>query len=100
MYVSLAALKYLKRAPHFLSVLKIRHATKLDKKLPTKEEIPQLVAKILNIDFPYVYGKRGAFLPENYDMADAINCGLAWIKLQQRKPIKSKKKINESKSSI
>ena len=58
----------------------MRHAIKLSKVLPKKEEIPELVAKILNIKFPYVFNKKQKQIIENQDMADSIALILAYIK--------------------
>jgi Holliday junction resolvasome RuvABC endonuclease subunit len=73
-----------------LNVLKIRHAIKKDKILPKKEEIPELVAEILGIDFPWVE-RKGKIRIENYDVADSIAVALAYIKLQQSSPKKHKR---------
>lgn len=95
--VGLAVLNHYGTSPVLLNVLKIRHAIKIDT-LPSKEEIPELVAKHLNIDFPYKYktkGKaKGKIAVESYDMADGIAVGLAFIKLSKPKAkIVKKKKI-------
>lgn len=78
--VGLAVLNRLNKPPIMYNVLKVRHAIKLSKVLPKKEEIPELVAKILNIKFPYVFNKKQKQIIENQDMADSIALILAYIK--------------------
>ncbi|MCP6726354.1 hypothetical protein NL526_30315, partial [Klebsiella pneumoniae] len=51
--VCLLAYDYLKKQPELFNVMSIRHALKLNKILPKKEEMPELVAKHLEIKFPY-----------------------------------------------
>lgn len=97
--VGLTVLETLHQEPYLLSVMSIRHALKLNKKFPKKEEIPELVAHYLKIDFPYYYKKNKKNDPSNkvkslkltpkiaiesYDVADAIAVGLAFIKLQEK----------------
>jgi Holliday junction resolvasome RuvABC endonuclease subunit len=78
--VCLAAYDQLGRLPYLYTVLKVRHAIKLDKTLPKKEDMPELVAKILKIKFPYLL-KNGKIIVENYDRADAVAVVLAHLKL-------------------
>lgn len=78
--------------PEALNVLKIRHTIKLSKKLPIKEEIPELVAKHLGIQYPWQYKinkrtKEQKIMVESYDMADSMAVAIAWI-LEKRKPKK------------
>jgi Holliday junction resolvasome RuvABC endonuclease subunit len=85
------------KSPTLLNVMKIRHAIKTDKKLPSKEEIPNLVATHLLMEFPWIFNKKGKVIEENYDMADAIAVGLAFIKIKDielapKKESKKKKK--------
>jgi hypothetical protein len=85
--------------PQALNVLKIRHALKLTKKLPIKEEIPDLVAYHLGIEYPWLYKinkrtKQQVIKEESYDIADSIAVGLAFIKI---KSIPIKKKILRKK---
>jgi len=70
--------------PRVMNVLKIRHAIKKDKKLPHKDDVPELVADILGIDFPWEYKtnrrtKKKEKRVENWDVADAIAVALAHI---------------------
>lgn len=90
--IGLAALDHLKKVPHLFNVMKIRHGLKSCKELPKKEEIPELVAKHLNIPFPYLYkkprvakkSKKPPPAPKldivNYDRADAIAVALYYLK--------------------
>lgn len=74
------------KEPVILNVMKIRHCLKTNKKLPSKEDMPELVAKHLRIKFPY-YKKtikktgKQKILSESNDVADAIAVALAHIKL-------------------
>lgn len=93
--VGLAVFNHSGRAPTLLNVMKIRHALKLDKKLPTKEEIPDLVAFHLNLgEFPWRLNKKEKVMEENYDMADAMAVALTFIKISavELKPKKTSKK--------
>ena len=54
------------------NVMAIRHGIKLTKELPKKEAIPELVAGILGIKFPYKLNKKSLPVKENNDTADAI----------------------------
>lgn len=85
--VGLAAFEFLGKSPELISVMSIRHGIKLSKPLPKKEEIPELVAKHLNIKFPYVYKKDGLSIRnESYDMADSIAVALFYsMKLGSKK---------------
>lgn len=79
--VGLAIFNHAGHSPHLLNVMKIRHALKKDKELPPKETIPELVAEHLSIEFPWRFNKKEKVIVENYDVADAIAVGLAFIKL-------------------
>lgn len=94
--VGLAIYNHSGKSPELLNVMKIRHAIKLDKVLPPKEDIPDLVAHHLNMSFPWVLNKKAKPIVENYDMADAMAVGLACIKIKDveampKKPLKKKK---------
>ena len=82
--VGLAVYEKTGTPPFLFNVMKIRHAIKEDKKLRPKEEIPELVARILDIDFPYVLSKRGSRVKENFDIADSIACALCHIFLERK----------------
>ena len=80
-----------KTSPELFSVLSIRHALKLTKVLPKKEDMSELVAHHLNINFPYEKNRKGNLKVENGDLADSIAVGLYYaFKLTNK--IKSKKK--------
>jgi len=70
--VGLCSFDYLSKSPTLYNVLSIRHGIKLTKKLPDKTEIPEVVAKLLNIKYDYKIGKKGKVLDENFDRADAL----------------------------
>jgi Holliday junction resolvasome RuvABC endonuclease subunit len=74
--VGLIAYDYLKCVPELFSVMSIRHGLKLNKILPKKEQIPELVAQRLGITFPYLYDKKGKIKMESYDMADGVAVAL------------------------
>ena len=90
--VGLAIYEMTNKPPELLNVMTIRHKLKFDKKLPPKEEMPDVVAKHLNVDFPYYTKttKKGktTILPHTYDVADAIAVGLAYIKIESSKSAK------------
>jgi Holliday junction resolvasome RuvABC endonuclease subunit len=94
MTLRLAILDEFNIQPVALNVLKIRHALKLTKTIPPKEDMPELVAKHLGINFPYVYRKNRKKEPViadcSYDMADAIAVALTFVKVKSI-PIKIKK---------
>lgn len=83
--------------PFVYNVLTIRHALKFDKKLPAKEDIPEIVARHLNINFPYEYKinrktKQQDIKIESYDVADSVAVALAHIKnTTEIKPLKNKR---------
>jgi Holliday junction resolvasome RuvABC endonuclease subunit len=91
--ICLAAYDYLQLAPTLYSVLSIRHGLKLNGVFPAKEDIPDLVAKHLGIQFPWEYGKKGKVKVENYDKADGIAVALyhAFVLLGRTKKKKAKK---------
>ncbi len=101
--VCLTIRELLGTAPELFSVMSIRHGLKLNKILCKKEEMPELVAKHLEITFPYEYiskGKnKGKPAPESYDKADAIAVGLYYAKilLGQIKRPKTKADKTEAK---
>lgn len=74
--VCLLAYDYLQVSPTLFNVMSIRHGIKKNKELPKKEDIPELVAEHLNINFPYEVNKKGTKKVENYDMADSIAVAL------------------------
>jgi hypothetical protein len=92
--VSLLAYDYLAKPPELLNVLSIRHGIKLTKILPKKEEIPELVAKHLNIVYPYEYTTRSKKLcVENFDRADGIAVALYYAFLLSGKIKPKKEKV-------
>jgi len=86
------------KEPVLLNVMKIRHTLKKTPVFPKKEEMPELVAEHLGIEFPYEYNRNGKIKTESYDVADAIAVGLAHIKIQSSpKPVKKSKKKKKKK---
>lgn len=92
--------------PQALNVLKIRHALKINNILPSKEEIPSLVAKHLCIKYPWLYKinkktKQEVIMTESYDVADAIAVALSYIilKFKQVKKKTTKKKTTKKKTT-
>lgn len=79
----LAAYEEMNKLPEIISVMTIRSKIKLDKQIPKKEEVPEIVAKHLNIAFPYrtklLKNGKEKIIAENADVADGIAVGLAFI---------------------
>lgn len=98
------------KAPYLYNAMRIRHAIKLDKTLPPKEEIPNVVATILGFTFDFKMRKsKGKLIPseENFDMADAIACGICHVYMDragkadelQIKKKRKKKKTTKKKAT-
>src|ERR1035437_10334046 len=80
--VGLLAYDFLNRSPELFSVMTIRHCIKRQaglNVLPTKEDLPLILEKLLNIKFPWEYSKKGKIKEENYDKSDAISCAYCYI---------------------
>lgn len=90
--ISLLAHDYLNNFPQLFNVMSIRHGLKLNKKLPAKEDMPELVAKHLGITFPYVYNKNKKIKEESMDMADGVAVALYYAFLLSGKIKKKVKK--------
>lgn len=99
--IGLVSFDKLNKPPYIYNVMRIRHALKENKDLPSKQDMPELVAKILGIDFPYIKNKKNEPIKENEDMADAVACAICHIyadregkaeKLQIKKKKKRRKK--------
>jgi len=87
------------KPPYLYPVDFIRKTIKLEDSVPQKEEIPDLVASILDMEYPYFLNRIGNVAVENYDIADSIAVALCYIKIEQGglsheipKPIKKKGK--------
>jgi Holliday junction resolvasome RuvABC endonuclease subunit len=79
--ICLLSYDYLSREPELLSVMTIRHKIKKCAnlgKLPHKEELPVLLEKLLNINFPWLYNKKNGIKVESYDKSDAICCAYVY----------------------
>lgn len=84
--IGLQAFESSGKVPTLLSVEEIRKTLRIDgRNTPKKEEMPEVVAHHLGIDFPWVkyYNKKKehANRNENYDIADATAVALAFYKL-------------------
>ncbi len=100
--IGLLSLDYLKKMPEMHGVLAIRHGLKLTPDFPAKEEMPDIVATHLKLNFPWEYNKKGKIKVESYDKADGIAVALfqafcvtgkchAKAKLPKKKKPKKKK---------
>ena len=75
--VGLMAYDYLKFSPEMFSVLQIRHGIRRAanlKVLPKKEELPLIMENLLDINFPWLFNKKGNVKVESYDISDAMCC--------------------------
>jgi Holliday junction resolvasome RuvABC endonuclease subunit len=106
MAIGLTCYNYLGHEPVMHSVMSIRHGLKLTKALPKKDEIPELLEKLLGIKFPYVYDENGEIAEESFDMADSLAVALYTAKYIQAleaelsKPLNTalpKKRLNKHK---
>jgi len=102
--IGLTVFDKLNNPPYLYNAMRVRHAIKSGKTLPSKQEIPELVASILNIKFPYVKNRNGDNAKENEDMADAIACALCHIFMDrqgkaEQLQIKKKKKRKRKKKN-
>lgn len=79
-----------KTSPEMFNVMTIRHGIKESKELPKKEMIPDLVAKHLNISYPWERSKsskknkNGKIKDENFDRADGIAVALYYGKRETK----------------
>jgi len=92
--IGLLAYDYLKSSPQFFNVMSIRHGLKINKILPKKEEMPELVAQHLKMNFNYEINKNKKIKVENYDKADGMAVALYYAFILSGK-IKSKKKVKK-----
>jgi Holliday junction resolvasome RuvABC endonuclease subunit len=100
--IGLTVFDKLNKPPYLYNAMRIRHAIKKGKDLPSKQDIPELVADILQVKFPYVKNRNGDNAKENEDMADAIACGICHIYMDRQGKadqlqIKKKKKRKRKK---
>jgi len=75
--------------PNILNILKIRHAIKLNKKLPSKEEVPEIIINKLGFNkLKYKKinkkTKKEEDMTEMFDVADALAVAYCHV-IQQRK---------------
>lgn len=95
--IGLLAYDYLGKSPEMHSVMSIRHGLKLGKVFPKKEEMPDLVAHHLGIDFPWEFNKNNKPRVENYDIADGISVALYQAFLSSGKLTRKKPKVKKPK---
>lgn len=89
--VCLASYDYLNKNPELFNVLSIRHGLKINKIVPKKEDMPDLVASHLGITFPYIKNKKNKNIIENYDTADGIAVALYYSYILTGKIVKKVK---------
>lgn len=95
--IGLLSYDYMKKYPELLNVMSIRHGLKFNKVLPKKEDMPELVAQHLKINFPYKCDKGGKVKVESFDMADGVAVALYYAFLLTGKVKKKVKKEKKKK---
>lgn len=78
------------KVPHLLGVPTIRKLIKpqgFEGKI-SKEEVPEIVANILGIKFPWEYNKKKRAIIENYDIADGIAVAIAWTRFKREQMVR------------
>lgn len=104
--IGLTVYEELGQEPNLMNVNTVRSIIKpkgFSGKLP-KEDVPEVVAAILKIDFPYIYNRKGKIADESLDRADSIAVALAFAaqdiaeKEKKAKKCTYKKPIKNSKS--
>lgn len=84
--------------PNYFPVITIRHTLKIDGVVPSKQEVPDFLSKILNFDFPYEFNKKNKLKEENFDKADGLAVAATFmIKSLPVKPKSKKKKDKKVK---
>lgn len=76
--ICLLANDYLCELPKLLNVLTIRHAIKIGKKVPKKEEVPDILQNHLKYKTLIKTNKKDNLRPEVFDEADGIACAVAY----------------------
>jgi len=85
--VCMCAADFLGKAPDLLNVMSIRHCIKNQaglKKIPAKEDIPELLEKVAGIKTPQIIGKKGKVKSETYDLSDAVAVAYSHIFLRNK----------------
>jgi len=95
--ICLVAHDFLHKQPELFNVMSIRHGLKLNKDLPKKEDMPELVAKHLGITFPYEYDKKGKVKEVSRDMADGVAVALYHAFVLTGKIVRKVKKLKVKK---
>lgn len=97
--VGLAVYEATNKVPELLNVNTVRSIIRpknISGKLP-KEDVPEVVAAILNTEFPYIYNKKGKIDTESYDIADSLAVAVAYAALQIANKQKKVKKCTCTK---
>lgn len=84
--------------PILLHVQTIRHAIKLGKQMPSKDQVPEIISFYFKKPFPYILDKKGKIKSESYDLADGCAVAIATAKLIYSN--KLNEKIKKKKKSI
>ena len=101
--VGLTILNKLDKSPCLIGVVRVRNLIKTPgTDAPDKTQIPETVASVLGINFPYIMNKRGKPIVENFDVADSIAVALAFIRMpvEQRGLANLPKKKSSKKKTI
>jgi|ERR1019366_5195826 crossover junction endodeoxyribonuclease RuvC len=80
--VGVCASDYLGKSPEMLNVMSIRHCIRKQaglKKIPAKEDIPELLAKVAGLKTPIMLNKKGKQKVEMFDLSDAIAVAYSYI---------------------
>jgi Holliday junction resolvasome RuvABC endonuclease subunit len=77
--IGLAVYEWLGRDPVLMNVNTTRALIKPEgyKGRLDKKDVPNVVAAIMDIEFPWIYKRTGSISDESYDMADAMAVALA-----------------------
>lgn len=96
--VGLVSFDYLNKSPELINIMTIRHCIRRQaelQELPKKEDLPQILEKLLKIQFPWEYNKKGKVKQENYDKSDAMSCAYCCIiKMEEERHDINKKRKN------
>lgn len=108
--MGLLSLDYTGKSPALYNVTDIRRGLQSGDVIPKKEDMPELVAKLLSITFPWEYNRNGNIKLENGDMADGMAVALfhtyvlsgklaapAHVKKKRPRPNSKKRKNQRSK---
>lgn len=82
--------------------LSIRRALCIDNQMPSKEEVPVFLEKLMNIKFPWITKinrrtKKQEMMVENYDMSDSIAAAYSHILTEGKMPDGNIPKVKKRK---